>query len=98
MPSPADARGHSTRACDATRTLDLNDIARGDGVLFVREGVGFAGRGVAARLAIDDVPAALAAIEHVDESGLSADAPRPGVGPVGARVGAVRARRRRGGW
>ena len=25
--------------------LDLNDIARGDGTLFVRDGVGFAGRG-----------------------------------------------------
>ena len=75
-------RAVTRRAGDATRTLDLNDIARGDGVLFVREGVGFAGRGVAARLAIDDVPAVLAAIEHVDESGLSADAPRPGVGPV----------------
>jgi menaquinone-specific isochorismate synthase len=49
--------------------LDLNDIARGDGYLFVRDGVGIAGRGVAARVPIDDVPAVLAAIEHVDEVG-----------------------------
>jgi isochorismate synthase len=46
--------------------IDLNDIARGDGYLFVREGVGFAGRGVAARVPIDEAVAFLAAIEHED--------------------------------
>ena len=30
--------------------VDLNDVAAGDGYLFVRDGVGFAGRGVAARV------------------------------------------------
>jgi len=30
--------------------VDLNDVAGNDGVLFVRDGVGFAGRGVAARI------------------------------------------------
>ena len=30
--------------------VDLNDVARGDGYLFVRDGVGIAGRGVAARV------------------------------------------------
>ena len=30
--------------------LDLNDVAAGDGVLFVRDGVGLAGRGVVARV------------------------------------------------
>lgn len=49
--------------------IDLNDIARGDGYLFVRDGVGLAGRGVAARVALADVPALLAAIEHTDEVG-----------------------------
>jgi len=49
--------------------LDLNDIARGDGYLFVRDGVGVAGRGVAARVRLADVAATLAAIEHVDEVG-----------------------------
>lgn len=46
------------------RTVDLNDIARGDGVLFVRDGVGLAGRGVAARCAVDDLPGLWASIEE----------------------------------
>jgi menaquinone-specific isochorismate synthase len=50
------------------RDVDLNDIARGDGYLFVRDGVGVAGRGVAARVAIDDVPLFLAAIDHDDQA------------------------------
>ena len=49
--------------------IDLNDIARGDGYLFVRDGVGIAGRGVAARIPLADVPAVLAAIAHTDEVG-----------------------------
>ncbi len=49
--------------------VDLNDVARGDGYLFVRDGVGLAGRGVAARVPLAEVPDALAAIEHVDEVG-----------------------------
>lgn len=49
--------------------VDLNDVARGDGYLFVRDGVGIAGRGVAARVELADVAGALAAIEHVDEVG-----------------------------
>ena len=48
--------------------IDLNDVAGGDGYLFVRDGVGIAGRGVAARVALADVPAVLAAIEHTVES------------------------------
>ncbi|MFM9138415.1 MAG: hypothetical protein ACKOQZ_09865, partial [Actinomycetota bacterium] len=31
-------------------SIDLNDFCRGDGQLFVRDGVGVAGRGVAARV------------------------------------------------
>ncbi len=49
--------------------VDLNDIAGGTGYLFVRDGVGVAGRGVAARVDIDDAPALLAAIEHDDQVG-----------------------------
>ena len=49
--------------------VDLNDVAGGEGFLFVRDGVGIAGRDVAARISPRDVPAALAAIEHVDEVG-----------------------------
>jgi len=46
--------------------LDLNDVARGDGYLFVRDGVGFAGRGVAARVPADEAVAFLAEIDHDD--------------------------------
>ncbi len=49
--------------------VDLNDVAGGDGYLFVREGAGFAGRGVAARVPVDEAVDFLAAIEHVDEVG-----------------------------
>ncbi len=49
--------------------VDLNDVARGDGYLFVRDGVGFAGRGVAARIAVDDAVEFLASIDHEDGVG-----------------------------
>ena len=64
---------------------DLNDIAADDGVLFVRGGVGLAGCGVAARLAVGEAVSALAAIEHdstVDQAAVLAmgSVPfRPGV-------------------
>ena len=51
------------------REIDLNDVAAGDGYLFVRDGVGIAGRGVAARVPLGNVAAALSAIDHVDEVG-----------------------------
>ena len=51
------------------RPVDLNDVARGDGYLFVRDGVGFAGRGVAARVPVDEAVDFLAAIEHDDRAG-----------------------------
>jgi menaquinone-specific isochorismate synthase len=56
--------------------VDLNDVARGDGLLFVRDGVGLAGRGVAARVPLDEVPDVLGAIEHDDAVGVT------GAGPV----------------
>lgn len=43
---------------------DLNDVAAGDGYLFVRDGVGVAGRGVAARVSIDDAVGVLAKIDN----------------------------------
>lgn len=49
--------------------LDLNDVARGDGYLFVRDGVGFAARGVAARVPLAEVASTLSAIPHIDEVG-----------------------------
>ncbi len=55
------------------RVPDLNDIAAADGTLFVRDGVGFAGRGVAARVPVDEATEVLAGIEH--------DSTVDGVGP-----------------
>ena len=59
-----------TRVADeATSALDLNDIARGDGFLFVRDGVGLAGRGVAARAPAGEIAGVLASIDHDDTTG-----------------------------
>jgi menaquinone-specific isochorismate synthase len=58
--------------------VDLNDIAGGDGVLFVRNAVGIAGRGVAATVAVDDAADFLAGLDH--DSTVTASG--PGVGPV----------------
>ncbi len=43
-------------------TVDLNDVAGGDGRLFVRDGVGVAGRGTAATFDLDEATAGLASI------------------------------------
>ncbi len=58
------------------RPIDLNDVAAGDGILFVRDGVGLAARGVARRVPIGNVARVLAGIERHDEVG------QPGCGPV----------------
>lgn len=55
--------------------VDLNDIARGDGLLFVRDGVGLAGRGIAARVPLDHVPQVLSAIDHDDSVGVTGSGP-----------------------
>ncbi|MBX3314749.1 MAG: isochorismate synthase [Actinobacteria bacterium] len=65
----------TTRRLD--RDVDPLAVAGGDGVLFSRNRVGFAGRGVALRVGRSDVAEALAAIEVDDE------VERPGSGPVG---------------
>jgi len=54
--------------------LDLNDVARNSGCLFIRDGVGFAGRGEIARVPVDDAVDFLAAIDHEDRVG---DTPGP---------------------
>lgn len=74
-------RAVSRPADDATRALDLNDIARDDGFLFVRDGVGFAGRGVAVRVPVDEAAAALAAIDHEDRTGVADEPGGAGPGP-----------------
>jgi isochorismate synthase len=48
--------------------IDLDDVARGDGYLFVRSGVGVAGRGCAARVAPAVALNLLRSIEHDDAS------------------------------
>jgi len=63
-----------TRPLD--RNVDLNGFCRGDGYLFVRDGVGLAARGVAARVPAGEAAAVLASIERDDTVGL------PGCGPV----------------
>lgn len=65
-----------TRALPADLTVDLLAVARGDGLLFAREGRGFAACGTRWTLPRHEVLAALAAIEVDDEIG------RPGSGPV----------------
>ena len=62
-----------TRPLD--REVDLNGFARGDGFLFVRDGIGVAGRGVAARVPVAEVASVLPGIECDDAVG------RPGCGP-----------------
>ena len=56
--------------------VDLLGIAGDDGLLFLRERSGFAARGRALDVSVDDVGAALAAIDVDDEVG------QPGCGPV----------------
>jgi isochorismate synthase len=55
----------TTRRLDELTDLavDLNDVAAGDGYLFVRDGVGLAGRGVAARLDVDAATGTLAQMQ-----------------------------------
>jgi len=60
--------------------VDLNDIAGSDGLLFVRDGVGFAARGVAAAVPASDIAAFLASIESDDEVDV------PGSGPIAIGV------------
>ena len=66
-------------------TPDLNDIAADDGLLFVRQGSGVAGRGEALRCSVDEATNALAAIEH---DSTIADAQPLALGSVPFRPGA----------
>ena len=57
--------------------IDLNDVCRGDGCLFVRDGVGVAGRGTALRLEESELADRMASAAP-DPAG----APDPAAGPV----------------
>lgn len=59
--------------------IDLNDVARGDGYLFVRSGVGFAGRGVAMRAPATTCDDVLRSMHHENESSFD-------VGPIALGV------------
>lgn len=48
--------------------IDLNDVAGSDGILFVRDGVGFAGQGIAADTTASDALETLRAIQHEGEA------------------------------
>ena len=55
--------------------VDLNDVAGGDGYLFVRDGVGFAGRGIAHSISADTAADFLRTIDHDNQTSLD-------VGPI----------------
>ena len=55
--------------------VDLNDVAGGDGYLFVRDGVGFAGQGNAHSISADTAAEFLRTIEHDNQTSLD-------VGPI----------------
>lgn len=57
---------------------DLNHVCAGDGMLFVRDGVGVAGRGTVAECDAHEAAALLASMKPVD----SVDTAHPGAGPV----------------
>ena len=62
-----------TRAC--LSDVALEDVAAHDGYLFVRDGIGFAGRDVATRVSADDAAALLNSMPHDDQSGFGAPGP-----------------------
>ena len=55
--------------------VDLNDFAGGDGYLFVRDGIGLAGQGVAARVDADETVTFLAAMDAEDHVGIAGSGP-----------------------
>lgn len=71
-----DAGGLVARTTRLDRDVDLLAVAGADGVLFSRNRVGFAGRGVALRIPRAEAAATLAAIAAPDATG------QPGTGPV----------------
>ncbi|MFM8652471.1 MAG: hypothetical protein ACKODE_09165, partial [Acidimicrobiaceae bacterium] len=55
--------------------IDLNDFASNDGYLFVRDGVGVAGQGIAKRVGREEIIATLSAIEDDNRSGIDEAGP-----------------------
>src|SRR5687768_1631875 len=91
--SSCSARDPDERAMRAVSTwyegdVDLNDFAGGDGYLFVRDGVGIAGRGVAARVDADDAFEVLAQMDGEDHVGVAGSGP-VAIGILPFKPGAV---------
>ena len=55
--------------------IDLNDFASNDGYLFVRDGVGVAGQGIANRVGREEIIATLSAIDDDNRSGIDEAGP-----------------------
>ena len=64
---------------DFDSSVDLNDVAGNDGYLFVRSGVGYAARGIAAQLEFSEVQETLSAVQHKNHTNLD-------VGPIAMGV------------
>lgn len=58
-----------------TAPVDLNDVAGSSGFLFVRDGVGIAGRGEAARVPVAEVQEFLSSIKREDYVGVAGSGP-----------------------
>ena len=66
------------RTRELTGAVDLNDVCRGDGHLFVRDGVGCAGRGEVARFAENELDSFLSSLTAAPGTGV----PPAGHGPA----------------
>jgi menaquinone-specific isochorismate synthase len=67
-------------------SVDLNDVAGSDGYLFVRSGVGYAARGVAARITFSEVQKTLLAIQHFNHTDLDVTPIAMGILPFDANT------------
>jgi isochorismate synthase len=65
-------------------SVDLNDVAGSDGYLFVRNAVGLAGRGVAARVPVDEAVDVLSGIDHEATADSAPDGAPPGPVALGS--------------
>ena len=67
-------------------SVDLNDVAGSDGFLFVRSGVGYAARGVAARITFSEVQNTLLAVQHFNHTDLDVTPIAMGILPFDANT------------
>jgi len=67
-------------------SVDLNDVAGSDGFLFVRSGVGYAARGVAARITFSEVQNTLLAVQHFNHTDMDVTPIAMGILPFDANT------------